>query len=89
MYQCINSLAPIYLKNYFVIIHTVFGIGTRQAWKGDLYALQCNTTQYDIRSIHYSGVCLWNSLPIEIKESKSLPNYRKKLKSHFYQATNN
>ena len=42
-----------------------------------------NTTQYGIRSIHYSGVRLWNSLPTEIKESRSLPNFRKKLKSHF------
>ena len=83
VYECINCLAPIYVKNYFISIHTVHGIGTRQAWKGNLYALRCNTTQYGIRSIHYSGVRLWNSLPIEIKESKSLPNVRKKLKSHF------
>ena len=73
-----------YFKNYFISVHTVHGIGTRQAWKGDLYALRCNTTQYGIRSIHYSGVRLWNSLPTEIKESKSLPNFRKKLKSHFF-----
>ena len=83
LYECINSLAPIYFKIYLTNIHTVYGIGTRQAWKGDLYALRYNTTQYGIRSIHYSGVRLWNSLPTEIKESRSLPNFRKKLKSHF------
>ena len=58
VYECINSLAPIYFKNYFTSIHTVSGTGTRQAWKGDLHALRCNTTQYGIRSIHYSGVRL-------------------------------
>ena len=84
VYECINSLAPIYFKNYFTSIHTVHGIGTRQAWKGDLYALRCNATQYGIRSIHYPGVCLWNSLPTEIKESRSLPNFRKKIKISFF-----
>ena len=34
-------------------------------------------------------VFAFGTLPTEIKESKSLPNFRKKLKSHFYQATNN
>ena len=49
VYECIDSLAPIYFRNYFISIHTVHGIGlTRQAWKGDLYALRCNTTQYGI-----------------------------------------
>ena len=78
VYECINSLAPIFLKNYFTSIHTVHGIGTRQTWKGDLYN-QCNTTQYGIRSINYSGVRLWNSLPTEIKESRSLPNFYKSM----------
>ena len=83
VHECINSLAPIYFKNYFTSIHTVHGIGTCQAWKGDLYALRYNTTQYGIRSIHYSGVRLWNSLPTEIKETRSLPNFRKKIKISF------
>ena len=39
VYECINSLAPIYFKNYFTSIQTVHGIGTRQACKGDLHAL--------------------------------------------------
>ena len=89
VYECINSLAPIYFKNYCTGIHTVHGIRTCQARKGHFYdALRCITMQYGIRSIHYSSVRLWNSLPIDIKESNSLQNFKKKLKSHFYQATN-
>ena len=38
VYECSNPLAPIYFKNYFNSIHTVHGIGTRQARKEDLYA---------------------------------------------------
>ena len=33
VYECINSLAPIYFKNYFTSIHTVHGIGTRKLGK--------------------------------------------------------
>ena len=81
--ECINSLAPIYFKNYFTSIHTVHGIGTHQVRKTDLYALRCNTTQYDIRSINYSGICLWNSLPNDIKGLKYLSNFRDRL-YYFY-----
>ena len=54
----------------------IHSIGTRQSKKGDLYALRCNT-KYGIRSIHYSGVRMWNSLPSDIKASKSLSNFKK------------
>ena len=54
-----------------------------QSMKNDLYAVSCNTTQYGLRSIHYSGVRLWNSLPIEIKDSNTLFNFKRKLKHHY------
>ena len=34
---------------------------------GRKFVCSHNTTHYGIRSIHYSGVRLWNSLPIESK----------------------
>ena len=84
VYECLNSLAPIYFREYFTSIQSIHSIGTRQSKKGDLYALRCNTTQYGLRSIHYSGVRIWNSLPVEIRNSQSLPNFKKKNESlHF------
>ena len=80
VYECLNNLAPIYFSDYFVSIHSVHNVGTRQSKKGDLFALRCNTTQYGLRSIHYLGVRIWNSLPIEIRESPSLSIFKKKLK---------
>ena len=80
VYECLNNLAPIYFSDYFVSIHSVHNIGTRQSKKSDLFALRCNTTQYGLRSIHYLGVRIWNSLPIEIRESPSLSIFKKKLK---------
>ena len=59
-------------------------IGTRPSKRGDLFALRCNTTQYGLRSVHYSGVRLWNSLPQEIRSSNSPSNFKKKAKSYCY-----
>ena len=83
-YECLNSLAPIYFREYFTSIQSIHSIGTRQSKKGDLYALRCNTTQYGLRSIHYSGVRIWNSLPVEIRNSQSLPNFKKKMKAYIF-----
>ena len=82
VFECVHNLAPTYFRNYFTSIQSIHDIGTRQSLKGDLFALCCNTTQYGPRSIHYTGVRLWNSLPCEIRDSPSLPVFRKKIKSH-------
>ena len=52
--------APVYFRYYFTSIHSIHSIGTRQSRKGGLYAIHCNTIQYGLRSIHYSGVRIWN-----------------------------
>ena len=72
------NLAPTYFRNYFTSIQTIHDIGTRQSLKGDLFALRCNATQHGLRSIHYTCVRLWNSLPFEIRDSPPLPVFRKK-----------
>ena len=83
VFECMHNLAPSYFSGYFTSIESVHGIGTRQSKRGDLFALRCNTVQYGLRSIHYSGVRLWNSLPIEIRNCDSLSSFKKKLKKYF------
>ena len=78
VFECVHSLAPTYFRNYFTSIQSIHNIGRRQSQKGDLSALYCNTTQYRLCSINFTGVWLWNSLPCEIRESPSLPVFRKK-----------
>ena len=43
-----------------------------------------NTAQHGLGSIHHSGVRIWNSLPVDIRESHSLTNFKKKLKNYFF-----
>ena len=82
VFECLHNLAPLYFYGYFTSIERMHNIGTRQSIRGDLFALRCNTTQYGLRSVHYSGVRLWNSLPLEIRNSNSLSSFRNKLKKH-------
>ena len=78
VYECLNSLAPIYFREYFTSIQSIHSIGTRQSKKDDLYVLRCNTAQYGLRSIHYSGVRIWNSLPVKIRTLNLFLILRKK-----------
>ena len=84
VYECLNSLAPIYFREYFTSIQSIHNNGTRQSKKSDLYALRFNTTQYGLRLIHYSGFRIWNFLPVEIRYSQSLPNFKKKMKAYIF-----
>ena len=88
VYECVNKIAPSYFSGYFTSINMIQNIGTCQSKKGDLSALGCNTTKYGIRSIHYSGFGMWNSLPSDIKASKSLSNFKKTLKSYLLASYN-
>ena len=48
----LSILPKCILETTFSIIDSIHNIGTRQSTKGDLYAVQCETTKYELRSIH-------------------------------------
>ena len=56
---------------------------TRQSTKGNLFLERRNTDQYGIRSIQFSGVKLWNSIPPNIRASKSLNTFRNELRKYY------
>ena len=83
VYECVDNLSPAYFSNYLTWIENVHSFGTGQSKRGDSFALRYNTTQYGLRSIHYSGVRLWNSLPTDIRNSVSLSIFSSKIISYF------
>ena len=56
---------------------------TRQSTKGNLFLERRNTDQHGIRSIQFSGVKLWNSIPPNIRASKSLNTFRNELTKYY------
>ena len=84
VFECVHNLAPTYFRNYFTNVQSIHDICTRQPQKGDLFAVHCNTTQYGLCCIHYTGVRLWDYLPCEIRDSSSLPVFRKKNQNPYF-----
>ena len=72
-----------HFTNYFISTDSIHNIGICQSIKGGLHAVWCNTTQYGLRSIHYCGVRLWNSIPNEIKDSHSLSSFQHKSTDYY------
>ena len=61
------------------------------------YSLRCNnhlsvpiprTNAYGIETIWYTGHKLWQSLPLEIKESHTLTEFKRKIKRHHFNDCN-
>lgn len=72
-YKCVNKLAPNYLCNMFTPRTLPFDL--RDASQ-KLY-LPKPRTDYLKRSFSYSGTSLWNDLPEDIRNAKSLRNFKR------------
>ena len=75
MYKCVNKLAPNYLCNMFTTRTLPFDL--RDASQ-KLY-LPKPRTDYLKRSFSYSGASLWNDLPEDIRTTKSLRNFKRRI----------
>ena len=75
MYKCVNKLAPNYLCNMFTPRTLSFDL--RDASQ-KLY-LPKPRTDYLKRSFSYSGASLWNDLPEDIRTTKSLRNFKRRI----------
>ena len=83
VYDCINGFAPTYFKFFFTLLKTKHQTGTRQAMKGNIFVERRNTDQYGIRSIQFSGVKIWNSIPVKIRSSASRATFRAEMKKYY------
>ena len=82
VYECVNGLSPAYFADFFNLLSNKHMFMTRQSTKGNLFLERRNTDQYGIRSIQFSGVKLWNSIPPNIRASKSLNTFRNELNKY-------
>ena len=73
MYKIINRLAPEYLQE--LIVFRTPQIPTRYALNSPLL-IPKPKTQYMKRSFQYYGSCLWNKLPICVRNSTSLQSFK-------------
>ena len=72
-----NNLNPTFMKNIFTERNMQYSLRN----ENHLRLPKVKTTTYGIENIQYRGCHLWSSLPSEIKDSNTLNEFKRKIKS--------
>ena len=80
MYEIVNNMVPDYLSLCFVFRSNTLSNNIRGS--DCSLAIPQPRTNYCKRSLCYSGAVLWNSLPLDIRQSPSLNEFKSKLKNY-------
>ena len=80
MYKLLNNMGPQSLTNLFTYKSEMTSYNLRNV-SSTLCLPQPRTNNLK-KSFMYDGSFLWNSIPKEIKESKSLSSFRTKIAAH-------
>ena len=82
-YKALHGVAPSYLSE---LLHPyVPNRHLRSADKDLLVIPKTRLTSYGDRAFSASAPCLWNRLPVSIKESNSVEIFKKRLKTHLFE----
>ena len=82
VYKTLNGLAPSYLEDLLTIANNDH-YSLRSVTKQDLVLNGVPRTSYFKESFSYYSMTIWNKIPLDIRNSKSLPSFKSHLlKSH-------
>ena len=88
VYECHNNLAPNRFSDYFTQVFDMHHYYTRSVSNGDFFLERKNTLQYDLRSVCFNGAKIWNNIPLDIRNSPSVGNFKKKIKQLLLESYN-
>ena len=77
IYKSRTQINPEFMWPYF----TYNGISFNLRKGPILYLPSTHSTYYDTNSVHFRGSLIWNNLPRNIKSSKSLSEFKTKVKN--------
>ena len=80
MYKIVNRMVPDYLSSHFVFRSDTLTYNLRES--DFSLAIPQPRTNYFKRSLSFSGAVLWNSLPLDIRQSHTLDVFKCKLKNY-------
>ena len=83
MYKCINSIAPNYLSDN-VLMQDIFNQRSTRTTNQCMVVIPQPRTEIFKQSFAYKGAVLWNMLPINIKLSTSLSQFKYSYKQSPY-----
>ena len=81
VYKCLNGLGPVYLED--LLKYYTQDINLRSLKQKPLEERRYNK-QYGKRAFAIAGPKLWNSLPLDIRESCSVSTFKSVLKTYFF-----
>jgi hypothetical protein len=85
-YKCLHDLAPSYLADMIKIYQPSYHMSLRSSTHNKLDVGRVTGKKYGDRAFSSAGPHLWNLLPLDIKNSKSLTTFKAKLKTYLFEA---
>ena len=85
-YEFNRSSLPVLFRDFFIFNREIHDINTRQACQMHLIRVG---SKFGQRFLKFSGPKLWNSIPLNIKTSKGIYTFKKKLKKMYFQELKN
>ena len=88
--NCIHLNVPSIFHNWFKLNHNVHNYNTRSTFSdignalnsNNIFIINARTTHYGLKLIKVSGPKIWNCIPKQIRDSKSVNSFKLLLKKH-------
>ena len=81
VFKCLNDLGPQYLRDLLTVSKPSREL--RSTTKSILVVPRCKSKMGE-RAFSISGPKLWNTIPEQIKEAKTILSFKKQLKTHYF-----
>ena len=82
VYKCINNISSDFYSDVFKPVSEIHQINTRSSSNNNLAVPKCHT-EYYTHALCCSGSILWNKLPVEIRQKRSIESFKKMLKQYY------
>lgn len=88
MYKAMNQLVPGQITRMFTPLSTIHSYQTRSVTCGNLFMPKNHLTA-EQRAVSYAGSKLWNEIPYEIRNAKSLGSFKTSFKTYLLEGDQN
>ena len=76
MYKIYNHLSPLPMQELFIKKENTYDLRNKKCWESH----NVRTVRYGTKTIRYRGPKTWDLVPFKIRESKSLREFKQKIK---------
>ena len=80
LFKTLKGKAPDYLKDMFTLVSEISECNTR-SFPGNIWLPNEHLSAIHRKSFRFLIPQIWNNLPVDIKQSKSLSTFKKKVKT--------